>query len=126
MFRLCIPDVFRPLGENTMRQFVLIPLLLVAVRVDAATQPTAKEYLAMPVAQWLQLPYRKQIGSARAIAEENRLGMCRKRISDVVNCMREIGPTPAGKAATVKSLFTECSDEMDDTSLPPAGRDVHP
>jgi hypothetical protein len=121
-----------------MRLLVLISLLLAAPSADAAARPSAGEYLAMPVAQWLQLPYRKQIGSARAIAGENRLEMCRKRISEVVDCMRETGPAPAWKDATVKSLFTECSDEMEDApdrcpspptphaSPPPAEREDQP
>ena len=67
-----------------MRYFFPILLLLIPLHAYAAAQPWGKEYIDMTATEWLELPYRQQIKSVKAIDSLNQLDMCHKQILAVL------------------------------------------
>ena len=93
-------------------RYLLVPLLLITLCSAAAAQQPVKDYASMPVAEWLGLSYRRQLGSARDLASRKNLEMCRKQASELVECMRTTGTEPVWKDSTMEKLLLECSFDI--------------
>lgn len=97
----------------TTAMLLLLTLGAGSARAAEVPQPAQD---TLPVAQWLRLPYRQQIRYVQAAAAAGGLELCRKQVAETVNCMRELGPTPAWKDGAAAGLFAECADMPGDTA----------